>query len=57
MQEQPVQTIRKVALDLASISTALAPTTTSNEVSLAEDNGFWITGPLPIPPIYNSKQY
>lgn len=55
LQEQPVQTTRRVALGLSSI--ALTATTISNGVSLAEDNGFWITGPLPIPPIYNSKQF
>ncbi|XP_031270351.1 photosynthetic NDH subunit of lumenal location 3, chloroplastic [Pistacia vera] len=52
LQEQPVQTTRRVALGLASI--ALTATSTSSGVSLAEDNGFWITGPLPIPPIYNN---
>lgn len=54
LEEQPAQTTRRVALGLASI--ALTATIASNGISLAEDNGWWIDGPIPIPPIYNSKQ-
>lgn len=53
--EQPVQTTRRVALTLASIT--LIGSTSSNGVSLAENNGLWLDGPLPVPPVYNSKQF
>ncbi|KAF8410941.1 hypothetical protein HHK36_003478 [Tetracentron sinense] len=49
-QEQPLQTTRRVAISLASIALSVQSTT---GISLAEDNGFWLTGPLPIPPIFN----
>ncbi|EXB50943.1 Oxygen-evolving enhancer protein 3-1 [Morus notabilis] len=51
--EHNVQTTRrKLALGLASI--ALVGNTTCNGVSLAEDNGFWIDGPLPVPTVDNN---
>ena len=56
-QQQPLlslqSTRRAAALSLGCI--ALVGSTTCNGASLAEDNGYWITGPLPIPPVYNSK--
>ncbi|KAK3199462.1 hypothetical protein Dsin_022877 [Dipteronia sinensis] len=59
LQEQKQQpllllqsTRRAAALSLGCI--ALVGSTSCNGVSLAEDNGYWITGPLPIPPVYNN---
>ena len=47
---------RRMSLGFA-VSIALTGTFSGNDVSLAQDNnGFWIDGPLPTPPIYNSKQ-
>lgn len=50
--EHNVQTTRRLALGLASIALV---GNTCNGVSLAEDNGFWITGPLPVPSVNNSN--
>ena len=56
-QQQPLlslkSTRRAATLSLGCI--ALVGSTNCNGASLAEDNGYWITGPLPIPPVYNSK--
>lgn len=52
LQEQPLQTTRRLAIGLASV--ALVGNST-NGISLAEGNGFWVDGPLPVPPVYNSK--
>lgn len=52
-QAQP-QVTRRASIGLASL--ALIGSTTSNGDSLAEDNGLWVTGPLPVPPVYNSKK-
>jgi photosystem II oxygen-evolving enhancer protein 3 len=52
LQEHPLQITRRLAVGLASI--ALTANST-NGISLAKDNGFWIDGPLPVPPVYNSK--
>uniref|UniRef100_A0A0F7CYJ0 Photosynthetic NDH subcomplex L 3 n=1 Tax=Melianthus villosus TaxID=377280 RepID=A0A0F7CYJ0_9ROSI len=50
-QNQPLQTTRRLALSLASIAIFQH---SSTSVSLAEDNGYWLTGPLPgLPPINN----
>ncbi|KAI9185845.1 hypothetical protein LWI28_011252 [Acer negundo] len=55
-QQQPLlllqSTRRAATLSLGCI--ALVGSTTCNGASLAEDNGYWITGPLPIPPVYNN---
>ena len=51
-QEQPLQTARRVALGLASIALV---GTSINSISLAEDNGYWITDLLPVPSVENSK--
>ncbi|CAH2055363.1 unnamed protein product [Thlaspi arvense] len=48
-----VQITRRMALGFA-VSTGLSGFFGENNVSLAKDNGFWIDGPLPIPPIYNN---
>ncbi|XP_022735392.1 photosynthetic NDH subunit of lumenal location 3, chloroplastic-like [Durio zibethinus] len=50
-QEQPLQSTRRVALVLASIALV---GTCSNSVSLAEDNGYWITDLLPVPSVENN---
>ncbi|KAL5548235.1 hypothetical protein UlMin_003466 [Ulmus minor] len=49
-QEQTLQTTRRVALSLASIALVGKA---CNGVSLAENNGFWIDGPLPVPSAEN----
>ncbi|KAL0399281.1 UNVERIFIED_CONTAM: Photosynthetic NDH subunit of lumenal location 3, chloroplastic [Sesamum radiatum] len=46
VQEIPVQATRRLAIGLASI--ALFGSVSIGK-SLAEDNGFWLTGPLPVP--------
>ncbi|XP_062170223.1 photosynthetic NDH subunit of lumenal location 3, chloroplastic [Alnus glutinosa] len=51
LQEHPLQITRRLAVGLASI--ALTANST-NGISLAKDNGFWIDGPLPVPPVYNN---
>lgn len=47
----PLQTTRRLAISLASI--ALIGNSANGMISLADDNGFWIDGPLPVPPVYN----
>ncbi|KAM1256484.1 hypothetical protein PS2_030390 [Malus domestica] len=49
-QEQPLQTTRRIALGLASVALVGNP---CNGVSLAEGNGFWLDGPLPVPSAQN----
>ncbi|XAR67489.1 hypothetical protein NMG60_11002263 [Bertholletia excelsa] len=52
LQDQPpLQTTRRIAIGLASIALVGNATTGS---SLAEDNGLWLTGPIPVPPVYNN---
>ena len=53
-QENPLilQTTRRVALGLASI--ALSGNSKIGN-SLAEGNGLWLDGPLPVPSVSNSK--
>ncbi|KAJ0237314.1 Photosynthetic NDH subunit of lumenal location 3 [Hirschfeldia incana] len=55
VQEQDsVQFTRRMALGFA-VSIALTGAFGESNVSLAQDNnGFWIDGPLPTPPIYNN---
>ncbi|TYH35204.1 hypothetical protein ES332_D13G177700v1 [Gossypium tomentosum] len=48
--QPPLQTTRRMALAFASI--ALIGTST-NGISLAEDNGYWITDLLPVPSVEN----
>ncbi|CAA7038682.1 unnamed protein product [Microthlaspi erraticum] len=48
-----VQITRRMTLGSA-VSICLTGVFGGNNVSLAKDNGFWIDGPLPIPPIYNN---
>ncbi|GFZ12465.1 PsbQ-like 1 [Actinidia rufa] len=50
-QDQQLKITRRLAIGLASI--AIFGNTGTGNVSLAEDNGLWLTGPIPIPPIYN----
>ncbi|CAL8151481.1 unnamed protein product [Prunus armeniaca] len=50
LQELPLQTTRRLALGLASIALV---GNSCNGVSLAEGNGFWIDGPLPVPSAEN----
>ncbi|KAA8523739.1 hypothetical protein F0562_010162 [Nyssa sinensis] len=45
-----LQTTRRIALGLASIALF---GNSGIRTSLAEDNGFWLTTPLPVPPVYN----
>ncbi|XP_009358084.1 photosynthetic NDH subunit of lumenal location 3, chloroplastic-like [Pyrus x bretschneideri] len=49
-QEQPLQTTRRIALGLASVALV---GNFCNGVSLAEGNGFWLDGPLPVPSAQN----
>ncbi|KAL2476218.1 Photosynthetic NDH subunit of lumenal location 3 [Abeliophyllum distichum] len=49
-QDNKVQTTRRLAIGLASIS-LFGNTRIGN--SLAEDNGFWLTGPIPVPSVNN----
>ncbi|XP_010485415.1 PREDICTED: photosynthetic NDH subunit of lumenal location 3, chloroplastic [Camelina sativa] len=48
-----VQITRRMTLGF-TVSIGLTGIFGANNVSLAQDNGFWIDGPLPIPPIYNN---
>ncbi|KAF3453537.1 hypothetical protein FNV43_RR03977 [Rhamnella rubrinervis] len=50
-QQQSLQTTRRLALGLASITLV---GNTCDGVSLAENNGFWIDGPLPVPSVDNN---
>ncbi|XP_007021089.2 PREDICTED: photosynthetic NDH subunit of lumenal location 3, chloroplastic [Theobroma cacao] len=50
LREQPLQMTRRMALSLASIALV---GTSSNSISLAEDNGYWITDLLPVPSVEN----
>ncbi|KAF8092338.1 hypothetical protein N665_0417s0035 [Sinapis alba] len=52
VQEQQ-QLTRRMALGFA-VSISLTGAFGESNVSLAKDNGFWIDGPLPTPPIYNN---
>lgn len=54
LQEHPLQITRRLAIGLASFIALTG--NSSNGISLA-DNGFWIDGPLPVPPVYNSKLF
>ncbi|KAK6230378.1 hypothetical protein QUC31_001896 [Theobroma cacao] len=51
LREQPLQMTRRMALSLASIALV---GTSSNSISLAEDNGYWITDLLPVPSVENN---
>ncbi|KAG8472418.1 hypothetical protein CXB51_035340 [Gossypium anomalum] len=51
-EQPPLQTTRRVALAFSSI--ALIGTST-NGISLAEDNGYWITDLLPVPSVENTE--
>ncbi|KAI4320765.1 hypothetical protein MLD38_034210 [Melastoma candidum] len=48
----PQQASRRTALGLGLASIALAGGFV-DRASLAEDNGYWYIGPIPVPPIYN----
>ncbi|KAL0744579.1 hypothetical protein Bca4012_086092 [Brassica carinata] len=53
-EHDSVQLPRRMALGFA-VSIALTGSFGESNVSLAQDNnGFWIDGPLPTPPIYNN---
>ncbi|KAL3850814.1 hypothetical protein ACJIZ3_012696 [Penstemon smallii] len=47
IQDNPVHATRRLVIGLASV--ALFGSTSGIGNSLAEDNGFWLTGPLPVP--------
>ncbi|PON61487.1 Oxygen-evolving enhancer protein [Parasponia andersonii] len=49
-EEHSLQTTRRLALGLASIALVGK---TCNGVSLADDNGFWINGTIPVPSVNN----
>ncbi|THG02960.1 hypothetical protein TEA_018887 [Camellia sinensis var. sinensis] len=52
-QDQPlIQTTRRIAIGIASI--ALFGNASIGK-SLAEDNGFWLTSPLPVPTVNNMR--
>ncbi|KAI3457003.1 hypothetical protein Pfo_013666 [Paulownia fortunei] len=51
VQDSPVQATRRLAIGLASIA-LFGNASIGN--SVAEDNGFWLTGPLPVPYANNS---
>lgn len=51
VQGSPVQATRRLAIGLASIA-LLGNASTGN--SIAEDNGFWLTSPIPVPYANNS---
>ncbi|KAM7492663.1 hypothetical protein LguiA_035584 [Lonicera macranthoides] len=51
IQENSVKATRRTALGLASIALVLAHSSTYN--SLADDNGYWLTTPIPVPSAYN----
>lgn len=46
LQEHTLQTTRRLALGLASLAIF---STSSPGISHAEDNGYWLTGPIPVP--------
>ncbi|CAI9756974.1 unnamed protein product [Fraxinus pennsylvanica] len=50
VEDNKVNTTRRLAIGLASIA-LFGNTSIGN--SLAEDNGFWLTGPLPVPSVNN----
>ncbi|CAN6993054.1 hypothetical protein IGI04_004219 [Brassica rapa subsp. trilocularis] len=53
--DDSVQLPRRMMTLGFAVSIALSGTFGGNNVSLAQDNnGFWIDGPLPTPPIYNN---
>ncbi|XP_010247012.1 PREDICTED: photosynthetic NDH subunit of lumenal location 3, chloroplastic [Nelumbo nucifera] len=49
-QRLPLQTTRRIAIGLPAIALSFP---FSSGASLAEDNGFWLTGPIPVPPVFN----
>ncbi|XP_027170957.1 photosynthetic NDH subunit of lumenal location 3, chloroplastic [Coffea eugenioides] len=51
LQEDTLQTTRRLALGLASL--AIFSTSRAAGISLAEDNGYWLTGPIPVPSAKN----
>lgn len=54
-QEQTLlPSTRRASLCLVAATVALSASSI-NGVSLAEDNGYWVSDPIPIPPIYNRK--
>lgn len=55
-ESQQVQITRRVAIGLASSSIPLLANSINN-VSLAQDNAYWTTDLLRIPPVHNSKQF
>ncbi|GAB4849602.1 hypothetical protein Ancab_004397 [Ancistrocladus abbreviatus] len=50
-QEHQPRTTRRIAIGLTCSVAVLGQL--SGVASLAEDNGLWITGPIPVPPVYN----
>ncbi|OWM88722.1 photosynthetic NDH subunit of lumenal location 3, chloroplastic [Punica granatum] len=52
-EQGSLQSLRRgAALGLAAASIALFGSF-GNGVARAEDNGYWITGPIPVPPVFN----
>ncbi|KAL3503430.1 hypothetical protein ACH5RR_037879 [Cinchona calisaya] len=50
IQENQLQTTRRLAIGLASLALF---STSRTGISLAEDNGFWLTTPIPVPSAKN----
>lgn len=51
-QNFTLQASRRTALGLASVALIRS---LGNGFALAEDNGYWLTSPIPVPPVYNSN--
>lgn len=54
-EQSSLQGSRRVAtVGLAAASVAVF-VSSGNGVAWAEDNGYWVTGPIPVPPVFNSE--
>ncbi|XP_043705625.1 photosynthetic NDH subunit of lumenal location 3, chloroplastic-like [Telopea speciosissima] len=49
-ERHPLIFSRRVALGAAAVALSLS---SGARLTLAEDNGLWLDGPIPIPPVYN----
>lgn len=52
IEQDTIKTTRRMSISFASIALV---GTSGIAKSLADDNGFWLNGPLPIPSVENSK--